>query len=300
MSVVNIGLVLLSAVSHSVWNILTQTSKNSRFFSGLKGVWILFLSIPFLTYYGFSNIPNLIWIFGLISGGIHGVYIYCLSRAYQDTDISYVYPIARSAPVFVPVFAFIFLGEIINSLNALGILLILISIFLLHFDGKLAQGAKNLLIAVKDKDLRWAFFTLGAVVSYSIFDKFAMERFFNLAPDTSFSNGIVFFFLEASFCFIFYNMQLFLSYPFEEVRTIWQSEWAKGLLGAFATLGSYGLICVVLQHEQVGIVVALRQTSVLMVVGWGCFRLGESFGRERISAALLTVVGVACASWQMN
>ena len=300
MSVVNVGLVLLSAVSHSLWNILTQTSRNSRFFSGLKGIWIIFLSVPFLTFYGFSKIPNLIWMFSLVSGVIHGVYIYCLSRAYQESDISYVYPIARSAPVFVPVFAFLFLGEIISGFNALGIFLILISIYLLHFDGHIVQGARNLLIALRDKDLRWAFFTLGAVVSYSIFDKFAMDQFFNLVPETSFSNGIVFFFLEASFCFIFYNTQLFLSYPFKEIQLIWQAEWAKGLLGAFATLGSYGLICVVLQYEQVGIVVALRQTSVLMVVGWGCFRLGESFGRERISAALITIIGVACASWQSS
>ena len=140
MSAVNIGLVLLSAISHSLWNILTQTSKNSRFFSGLKGVWIIFLSAPFLTYYGFSKIPNLIWVFALVSGTIHGIYIYCLSRAYQESDISYVYPIARSAPVFVPVFAFMFLGEIISGFNALGIFLILISIYLLHFDGHIVQG----------------------------------------------------------------------------------------------------------------------------------------------------------------
>ncbi len=291
---------MLSAISHSLWNILTQTSQNSRFFSGLKGVWIILLSVPFLTYYGFSKIPNLIWIFALISGAIHGIYIYCLSRAYQDSDISYVYPIARSAPVFVPVFAFVFLGEVINGFNALGVFLILISIYLLHFDGQFVQGVKNLLIAVKDKDLRWAFFTLGAVVSYSIFDKSAMSQFFRLAPETSFGNGIAFFFLEAGFCFIFYNTQLFLSYPFKEIQFVWQEEWVKGLLGAFATLGSYGLICVVLQHEQVGVVVALRQTSVLMVVGWGCFRLGESFGRERLSAALLIIIGVVCASWQSN
>ena len=85
-----------------------------------------------------------------------------------------------------------------------------------------------------------------------------------------------------------------------EVKLVWRKEWMKGLIGAFATLGSYGLICVVLQYEQVSIVVALRQTSVLMVVGWGCFRLGESFGRVRFLAALITVIGVAFTTWQSN
>ncbi|SVE13609.1 uncharacterized protein METZ01_LOCUS466463, partial [marine metagenome] len=36
----NISLVILSSILHSLWNILTQTSKNSQFFSGLKGVWL--------------------------------------------------------------------------------------------------------------------------------------------------------------------------------------------------------------------------------------------------------------------
>ena len=290
-------MVLLSAVSHSLWNILTQTSKNTRFFSGLKGAWLILLAIPFFIYYEFSKIPNLILVLGVASGAIHGIYIYCLSKAYQEADLSYVYPIARSAPVFVPAFAFLFLGEVLSGLNSLGIVLILISIYVLHFDGHLIRGAGNLLNAIKDKGLRWSFFTLGTVVSYSIFDKFAMNRFFDLSPETSFSNGIVFFLLEASFCFIFYNIQLFWSYPFKEIKSVWLAEWAKGLLGAFATLGSYGLICVVFQHEQVGLVVALRQTSVLIVVGWGCFRLKESFGRERMIAATMTMIGVACASW---
>ena len=55
------------------------------------------------------NRELLFW--GILSGIIHGIYILCLSRAYKTQDISYVYPIARSTPVFVPVFAWLFLNE---------------------------------------------------------------------------------------------------------------------------------------------------------------------------------------------
>ena len=70
-----------------------------------------------LNWIGFSiwNQELLFW--AILSGVIHGVYILCLSRAYNTQDISYVYPIARSAPVFVPVFAWLLLGEKLISTN---------------------------------------------------------------------------------------------------------------------------------------------------------------------------------------
>jgi drug/metabolite transporter (DMT)-like permease len=54
---------------------------------------------------------------------------------------------------------------------------------------------------------------------------------------------------------------------------------------------------VVLQSEPVSQVVAVRQTSVLMVVVWGCWKLGEPFGKQRILAGGLTVLGVCLMAW---
>jgi drug/metabolite transporter (DMT)-like permease len=68
-------------------------------------------------------------------------------------------------------------------------------------------------------------------------------------------------------------------------------------VAGIATVGSYGLICVVLQSEPVSQVVAVRQTSVLMVVVWGCWKLGEPFGKQRILAGGLTVLGVSLMAW---
>ena len=69
------------------------------------------------------NRELLFW--GILSGIIHGIYILCLSRAYKTQDISYVYPIARSAPVFVPVFAWLFLNEKLQLQTILAIFIII-------------------------------------------------------------------------------------------------------------------------------------------------------------------------------
>ena len=136
--------------------------------------------------FGIAPLSDEIIFWGILSGILHGVYILCLSRAYSTADISYVYPIARSAPVFVPVFAWLFLDEHLSIFTFLAIGLILTAIYILHFEGQLIQGFKNLIKAVRDQDLRWAFITLAMVVSYSLVDKKGMDSFLGHLPDQPF------------------------------------------------------------------------------------------------------------------
>ncbi len=293
MSLFNIGLILLSSFSHAFWNVLTQTSKNSRFFSGLKGLWILAMAAPAVFLLDFPWAPPELLFWAGISGVLHGVYILSLSRAYDSADISYVYPIARSAPVFVPVFAFFLLGEHLSAGAVLAIVIILLAIYILHFEGHLVRGFKNLYDAMRHQDLRWAFVTLALVVAYSLVDKRGMEVFLAHYPEQAFVNGILFFFLESLVGFSLALVYLFVKHKKEDIFSVWRGEWGRALAAGVATLGSYGLICVVLQFEAVSAVVALRQTSVLLVVYWGCFKLKEPFGNQRLLAGGLMVLGIA-------
>ncbi|MFP6637088.1 MAG: EamA family transporter [Nitrospinaceae bacterium] len=285
-------MVLLSSLLHSCWNILTQTSKNSQYFSGLKGIWIMIMALVAYAWLGIAPLSNEIIFWAILSGIIHGVYILCLSRAYSTADISYVYPIARSAPVFVPVFAWLLLDETLNISTFFAIGLILIAIYSLHFEGRVIQGFKKLIWAMGHQDLRWAFYTLAMVVSYSLVDKKGMDSFLIHSPDHPFANGITFFFIEATIGFALCNMYIFVKYPAKYIFQAWRNEWKKAVLAGTATLGSYGLICVVLQFEALSTIVSLRQVSVLMVVYWGCWKLKEPFGFQRLLAGVLILIGV--------
>ena len=297
MSLINVGLILLSSLSHALWNVLTQTSANSRYFSGLKGLWIIGMGLVAFFIMDFPlHHPDLIF-WAVLSGVLHGVYILCLSRAYSTQDISYVYPIARSAPAFVPFFAFYFLAETLSVFTFLAIVFILLAIYILHFKGDLIHGFKSLWNAILHKDLRWAFYTLALVVAYSLVDKQGMDVFFAHFPDQAFTNGLLFFFMESFVGFALYIVYLFWMEPRAELFAVWKNEWMKALVAGVATLGSYGLICVVLQFEDVSAVVSLRQTSVLMVVYWGCWKLGEPFGKQRILASGLIIVGIGLIGW---
>lgn len=243
--------------------------------------------------------PDLLF-WAALSGVLHGVYIFCLSRAYSNQDISYVYPIARSAPAFVPFFAYFFLSETLSVYTFLAIGVILLAIYILHFKGDLIDGFKDLWNAILHKDLRWAFYTLAMVVAYSLVDKRGMDVFFVHSPDKAFANGLLFFFLESFVGFSLYIIYLFCIEPRKELVAAWKGEWRKALVAGVATMCSYGLICVVLQFEEVSAVVSLRQTSVLMVVYWGCWKLGEPFGKRRLLAGGLIIIGIGLIGWGNN
>ena len=293
----SIFLILISSLFHSFWNILTQTSNNSQCFSAFKGIWIIFLAVAYFLFDGFPlNIGYELFVWALISGILHGFYILSLSRAYSTEDISYVYPIARSAPVFVPPFAWLFLDEKLSLLIILAVLVIISAIYMLHFDKKLIQGLKKMYIAIGHNDMRWTFITLALVVSYSLVDKKAMDMYMFYFPDQPFTNGITFFFLEAIIGFVICNIYIYNKFTLEEIKNNWSLDWGKCFLAAVATTFSYGLICVVLQYEKLSAVVSLRQISVLMVVYWGCWKLNEPYGRQRILAGLLVILGVILIS----
>ena len=67
----------------------------------------------------------------------HACYGLWLSRAYAHADMSLVYPIARSTPAFVPLIAVPLLGESVSPLGALGIALVVLSLWAVTADGRL-------------------------------------------------------------------------------------------------------------------------------------------------------------------
>ncbi|GIS85008.1 MAG: hypothetical protein CM1200mP16_13080 [Nitrospina sp.] len=87
---------------------------------------------------------------------------------------------------------------------------------MLHFEGKEIQGLKNLWQAILHNDLRWAFYTLTMVVSYSLVDKRGMDLFHLYYPEQpSLRNG--FFLYGGINWFILYNFYLFLTHAKNEI-----------------------------------------------------------------------------------
>jgi drug/metabolite transporter (DMT)-like permease len=290
MSLTAVALVLLSASIHVGWNYLTKSSESPKAFSLLKGTVMVGITLIALVKIPLQVLPKELWIYVLASGAIHAIYILALSTAYETGDISYVYPIARSAPALVPIAAFLALGEIISLRGGMGIAIVVASVLVLQLRGEGEAQIRRLWASIRKKDTLWALVTLGAVVAYSLVDKTAMVSLSNVSEIPAGMHGPVFFMLQVTFCYLLFWVYSALRGDLA-IRSVWKREWPRGVAAALATMVSYSLILHVMQTEEVSYIVTLRQASVLMAVLVGWIALREPYGKRRLIASVTMIVG---------
>ena len=107
MTLTSIALILLSAFCHALWNFYSKSSRDTRilfFWCGFYTIVIAFIA------FGIRQpvIPKPVWIYIMSSALVHLLYKLFLTHAYTVGEISFVYPITRAAPAFLPLFAFSF------------------------------------------------------------------------------------------------------------------------------------------------------------------------------------------------
>ncbi len=232
-------LVLLSAVIHVGWNFLTKSSRDPAVFSLLKGTTMATVAIAGLAMLPLNTLPSAIWPFVLGSGVLHCIYILALSKAYESGDISYVYPIARSAPALVPVAAFLIIGETISMRGGVGIFIVVLGVIALQFRGQNWSELLAFKRAVFKKDSIWAFVTLGAVVSYSLVDKAAMVALSDVTTISPAMRGPCFFMLQVIFCYLFFWGYMAATRKLQ-LKAVWIGQWRQIIVAAVGTLSTRG------------------------------------------------------------
>ena len=290
MTPIAILLVLLSAAIHVGWNFLTKSSRDPAVFSMLKGTVMVAVAVVGLTMLPLKAIPAPIWPYVFVSGLLHGIYILALSKAYESGDISYVYPIARSAPALVPVAAFLLIGETISLRGAVGIIIVVLGVLALQFRGFSRSAFRHFGQSVYRKEAFWAFLTLGAVVSYSLVDKAAMVMLAGVSAIPTAMRGPCFFMLQVIFCYLFFWGYMALSRRLE-LKAVWCRQWRQVIVAAVGTMASYSLILHVMQTSPVSYIVSLRQSSVLLAVLVGWVQLKEPYGIYRLVTSFVMLLG---------
>jgi uncharacterized membrane protein len=290
----SIVFVLLSAFFHALWNYYGKASRSPQLFFLWIGVFTMGVAVLAFALQ-LPIAPRSVWGYIAASGVIHFFYWVCLSRAYMSGEISYVYPIARSAPGFIPFFAFLFLDERLSVQGLIGIFFIVFSIYLLQ---QRAGGLtfKELLRYLRRPASVWAFATLGTVVAYSLIDKAGMAKFYAHSAQQHPWQPVTYFLTESVITMILYGGYILLFSSLQEVADIGRREWKKIIVTGLLCMLSYMLILYVYMTESVSYVVALRQSSVIFAVLLGGYLLKESQTKLRFAAAVVMVIGVLLIS----
>ena len=212
------------------------------------------------------------------SGLIHCGYKLFLIRAYAVGDLSQVYPLARgTAPLLTTVAAFLFAGEVLSPMTALGIALILAGIYTLGLHGgtHLARANKSAVL--------FALTTSVFIAGYSIVDGLGVR---NSGTASGYTAAV--FVLD---CAIF-SITL-LAWRGRVVAAGMGRQWHKGAAAGALSLGSYWVVLWAMTQAPIGVVASLRETSILFAMALGVVWLKEPLTPWRVIAAILIVAGAA-------
>lgn len=283
---------LLSALLHAVWSVSIKGSRDPLAFNVLQLATTLAgaCTLPWLA--PLRAIPAPVWAIVAGTGVAHGLYFYWLSRALETGELSVVYPIARSAPAFVPLVAVLWLGETISPRGAAGIAVVVLGMWAVNWDVGAGLGSRSGWRRLRAPGIGFALLTLAASVGYSLFDKAAMVRLGALPWSAVLPPAIVYFFLLGSSATFVFGPLAARRVSLAGLAQVARTEWKMALAASLVSFASYALILDALRTAPVSYVVAVRQTSVLFAVALGAVWLRERPTRLRVLGAAATVAGV--------
>ncbi len=270
MPITIISLVLFAALLHAGWNALLRGGQD-RLWS--MTVMCLAVAVTCIALALFMVAPaQASWPYAVLSGVLHVGYNMFLVRSYRVGDLGQTYPVARgSSPILITLGAALFAGEQIQASALLGIFLVSGGILLLAFSkGKLAVPS-----------LPYALGTGAFIAAYSVTDGIGARL--SGAPMA----------YTVWMCALWGVLMPAVYIARRGARSLfaWRSGMATAAAGGLVSLLAYGIVIYAMTDAPMGMVSALRETSVLFAALIGYFFLGESLTVRKVLACTVIALG---------
>ena len=284
MTLPSLALLVLAAGLHALSNALIKLSRDKLAFTWWMLTASAILGFPLIFFAGHPQPIG--WLLILVSGLIEAVYFVTLTRAYSLGDLSQVYPLARgSAPLFVLLWALIFLGERPTPLGVGGIFIVVTGLYLVNLPA--LSDWKRPLLGFRSPAVRWALLTGLLISIYSSIDKVGM-RYVDPLPYLYLFLVVTWLALSAQWLSPNRRSALRAEWRADRRKLVWSAA-AVALLGG----GAYALVLAALRLSPVSYVSPVRELSVVVGAWLGVRFMNEPGGRLRIFAAALVALGIS-------
>lgn len=282
-----LGLVLLAALLHAVWNLAAKKAGGDHRFAFMAAVLAVVGWAPVAAWVGleeFARWSAWAWAVVLASAVLHLLYFTVLLTGYRRSDLTVVYPVARgTGPLLSVLGAWIWLREPLTVHGALGALLVCAGVFVIA--GGPALWARSHAPAQRERvlaGLRWGALTGGFIAAYTVVDGYAVKVLM-LSP------------------ILLDRMGNVLRLPFLAPAALrdragfvqaWRSQWhLAAVVAALGPLG-YVLVLYAVTMAPLSHVAPARELSMLFAALLGGQLLGEGDRWLRLMGALCIAVGV--------
>lgn len=285
MSLYVLSLVLIAAVLHAIWNLISKKAMGKAPFIWLMYIASTVLYLPVLLYgvkQGELNYsPAVLW-FSLSSAVLHISYYVILQKGYRSADLSVVYPLARgSGPLFSSVVAILFLHEQLKFKTTAGLFLILAGVLIITGLSFKKENNARIMTGVF-----WGVLTGLFIALYTFNDAVAVKNY--AVPP-----------LIVTFVSNAFSIVLLLPFVFSQKdeirREVKQHKWSIIAIGLLSP-AAYILVLQALKFAPLTVVAPARETSILLGVFMGSRMLDEADGRRRLIGSALILGGIIALS----
>jgi drug/metabolite transporter (DMT)-like permease len=262
-------LALGSALLHAGWNYWVKTSDDRllAMWGVIAGGAVLFLPVVVV-----RGIDPVTYPYLVASGVALTGYVFALAAAYDRIDFSLAYPVARgTAPAVAALLSLVFLSESLGLLETAALGLIVLA--LLSMVGRPASVP----------GIEFALLTGFIIATYSVIDAAGARR---IEDGLTYSAAV--YVVNAVFA-----TPLVLVARRNRIGPAIRRNGIGMLVAGGASVVAYALVLSAALRAPVGLVSAVRETSVVIGAWLGTVRLGEGGHKRRIGAAIGVVAGVA-------
>ncbi|MFI6389090.1 EamA family transporter [Nonomuraea sp. NPDC050547] len=274
-----LALVLVAAVAHATWNLLSKKASQA---DGLVFLWLVAVASTVMwgpVFAGFLLVTDtsVRWsdvAVVCVSTALHLGYFVLLQRGYRYGDLSTVYPVARgTGPMLASLVAVLFLGERPGIAGIAGIALVGAGVFMMSGGGR--------------ADARGLGFGLGTgvfIAAYTVWDAQVVGAF-AVAP-------LVLNYLGEAGRALALTPAMLKGGRRLRIGAIWREHRWRVLGAAVLIPLSYLLVLFAFTMAPVSVVAPTREISVLIAVLLGGRLLAEGDLRRRLLAAGVILGGV--------
>ena len=273
-------IVLLAAFFNASWNAIVKVSGDRIAVMAvitLLGSLVSALALPFVT------LPDpASWALLGLAILIHTAYHFCLPMAYQHGDFGQVYPIARgSAPLLVTLGAVAFAGEMLGMIPLLGVLFLGVGVMSLSFDTRtgITRNPRAILLALGTGALIACYTLVGGLGARQAGSVLGFAVLLTLG------NGLL-------------TFAIALTWKSMEIKKVIGSNLAPAIAGGGMQVGAYWIVIWAMAYAPLGMVSALRETSVLFAALISTIILKEGFGVWRFVSSGLIACGIALTRYK--
>lgn len=275
MSPLVLACVICAAILHAGWNAVLRGGGDRLWSMTLMMVAVTCVTGVAAVFVPWPDAAS--WPYVIASALIHTGYNLSLVRTYRVGDLGQTYPISRgSSPVLVALGAMLFAHEALTLVSAIGIALVSAGIVSLAFQGRGLRA-----------DFLPAALTTGVLIgAYTVVDGIGVR----LAGSSVAYTNSMFLLWSITMPPIFLLMR-------GKPPAYTGMQTGMALTGGLVSLLAYGIVIWAMQYGAMGVVSALRETSVVYAALIGRVFLKETLTARRIASCVAIAGGAACLAY---